>query len=240
MTILIISLALIAIICVIFEDALHINKAKSTLFIGTLSWLLAYVFTINGKSSDFITEKLNENLLEIASLWLFLMSAMTFVAYLNSKNFISNVTQHIMPSHISERSLMMFMGVFAFVFSSLADNVTATLVTLSIVNSLQVNQNEKLKYAALVVFAVNSGGAALITGDVTTLMLFLNGKVSITALFLLIGPALFAVLLLALMFSMTLSHNIIHFKVFQSELNKRDKTIAIIFVSSDMEEILTD
>lgn len=232
MTYLIIFLALAAFICIVFEEALRINKAKSTLFIGTLSWIFAYVFSINGKDSEFITEKLNENLLEIASLWLFLMSAMTFVAYLNSKNFISNITQHVMPSHISERSLMIFMGIFAFIFSSLADNVTATLVSLSIVNSLQVSQDAKLKYAALTVFAVNSGGAALITGDVTTLMLFMNGKVSITALFLLIGPALLAVLILGLLFSLSLSHNIIHFNVSQTTLSQRDKTIAIIFVST--------
>lgn len=65
---LIVSLAVLALLLVIFEEVIHINKAKSTLFLGCLSWLLLYIYPHSGFDHHDITESLNENLLEIASL----------------------------------------------------------------------------------------------------------------------------------------------------------------------------
>lgn len=79
----------------------------------------------------------------------------------------------------------------------MADNITATLVCITVLVSLNLNAEKLLRYIILVVFAVNSGGAALITGDVTTLMIFLAGKVKIADLVLLSIPALSAVLFLS-------------------------------------------
>ena len=76
-------LILLAFVLIVLEDVVHINKAKSTLFLGSLVWILAFVFPEGGHGAAAIQEALNENLLEIATLWLFLMAAMTFVTYLN-------------------------------------------------------------------------------------------------------------------------------------------------------------
>ena len=147
---------------IITEDLIHVNKAKTTLFFGTLCWILAFIFPINQIPASDTTKQLNENLLEIATLWLFLMSAMTFVAYLNSKGFISALVQRILPKSISERGLMFVIAIFAFVFSSFADNVTATLVSIAVVMNLQLEVKKRLKYVTLIIFSVNSGGVSLI------------------------------------------------------------------------------
>jgi Na+/H+ antiporter NhaD/arsenite permease-like protein len=237
MTFLLVALALAALLLVIFEDLIHINKAKTTLFIGTLSWLLVYIFGLNGLSHAEISEKLNENLLEIATLWLFLMSAMTFVAYLNSRGFISNLIQMMLPSSLHERTLMLLLGGFAFLFSSLADNVTATLVSLAVITSLKVKARKRLKYATLVVFAVNSGGVSLITGDVTTLMIFLAGKVSIGSLLLLILPSAFGVLVLAILLSLRMNRRV-YFDTEIRHIDSKDKVIALIFLVTILSTLL--
>ncbi len=230
-------LALAALLSVFFEELIHINKAKTTLFIGTLSWLLAYTFGLDGLPAENITDKLNENLLEIASLWLFLMSAMTFVAYLNSRGFISNIVQHLLPESLHERTLMLLLGVFAFLFSSLADNVTATLVALAVITSLKVEARKRLKYATLVVFAVNSGGVSLITGDVTTLMIFLAGKVTVAKLLMLVLPSACGVLLLALMLSARMKGRV-YFNNDTTAIDGKDKVIALIFLTTILSTLL--
>lgn len=226
---LIVSLAVLALLLVIFEEVIHINKAKSTLFLGCLSWLILYIYPYSGFDHHDITESLNENLLEIASLWLFLMAAMTFVAYLNSRGFISGIVQRFLPSQLTERKLLVILGISAFVFSSLADNVTATLVSVAIITQLKIEVKKRLKYAALVIFAVNSGGVSLITGDVTTLMIFLAGKVSITSLLQLILPALAGVVCLALLLSRGMTKTI-ELDVEIKPLESADKMIAAIFL----------
>jgi len=225
----ILVLVIISFIMIITEDLIHVNKAKTTLFFGTLCWILAFIFPIHGNSSTETNHQLNENLLEIATLWLFLMSAMTFVAYLNSKGFISALVQRILPSNISERGLMFVIAIFAFVFSSFADNVTATLVSIAVVMNLQLDIKKRLKYATLIVFAVNSGGVSLITGDVTTLMIFLEGKVTIGNLLILVIPSFLGVLTLASLLSIKLSGEV-HLTKTRFKIEKADVIIAIIFI----------
>lgn len=230
-------LAIIAFLMVVLEEVIHINKAKSTLFIGTLCWILAYVFPIHGVPASEISEQLNENLLEIATLWLFLMSAMTFVAYLNSKGFISSVVQRLLPGELHERTLMLLLGCFAFIFSSFADNVTATLVSLAVITSLKIEARKRLKYATLIIFAVNSGGVSLITGDVTTLMIFLAGKVSIPNLLLLVGPSLCGVIVLAAMMSVRMRGRV-SFSAETKPIEKTDIIISIIFLATIFSTLL--
>lgn len=225
----IITLVCISLVMIITEDLIHLNKAKTTLFFGTLCWILVFIFPSHPDVASETTEQLNENLLEIATLWLFLMSAMTFVAYLNSKGFISALVQRVLPAAISERGLMFVIAIFAFVFSSFADNVTATLVSIAVVMNLQLEVKKRLKYATLIIFAVNSGGVSLITGDVTTLMIFLEGKVTIANLLILVLPSFLGVLTLASLLSIKLSGEV---KLSQTriKIEKADIIIALIFV----------
>ncbi len=126
---------------------------------------------------------------------------MTFVAYLNKKGMIENIIYLALPKTISEKKLLLFTGFFCFVFSSLADNITATLVSATLILSLDLDLKKRIRFIILVVFAVNSGGVALITGDVTTLMIFLADKVEIISLLTLSIPSFAGVCLLALLLS---------------------------------------
>ena len=197
LTYLLIAFAVLALLGVVFEEVIHINKAKTTLFFGSLSWLVMFMFAGSEELQEHILEKLDHNLLEIATLWLFLMATMTFVAYLNAKGIVQSVVQKMCPAQMSKRSLMLMVALFAMTLSMVCDNVTATLVTLGLVHAFNVDQRTRIKLAVLVVFAVNSGGVALITGDVTTLMIFLSGNVTMPQLLLLWIPAIVGVLVLA-------------------------------------------
>ena len=231
MTTVLLILSFLGFISIVVEDFTKIDKAKTTLFFGTLVWVLYFIAPPNGLDTPQVMESLNENLLEIATLWLFLMAAMTFVAYVSHKGVIDGIVNKVMPTHMSERRLMLLTGLFAFVFSSMADNITATLVCITVLVSLNLNAEKLLRYIILVVFAVNSGGAALITGDVTTLMIFLAGKVKIADLVLLSIPALSAVLFLSFLLSRSLTGEVVLVKR-EIEIAKGDQIIAGLFLAT--------
>ena len=226
----ILFLIVLAFILIIIEDVVHVNKAKTTLFFGTLCWILLFVFPLPGQTLQMIQTELDHNILEIATLWLFLMAAMTFVAYLNSKGFIQTLVHRCMPKTISEKKMMFLVGLFAFFFSSISDNITATLISLAVIMSLKLDVKKRIKYATLIIFAVNSGGVSLITGDVTTLMIFLANKVSIGNLLLLILPAAISVLLLAVMLSIGMNGTLTFEATNPRRIEKTDITIAVIFL----------
>ncbi|TVT34784.1 sodium:proton antiporter NhaD [Marinobacter vinifirmus] len=226
-----IAVAVLALLGVIFEEVIHVNKAKTTLFFGTLSWVLLFLFSVSPDETAAVSAGLSESIAEIAGLWLFLVAAMTFVAYLNKKGMIENMIYLIMPRKVTERRLLFLTGLFCFVFSSLADNITATLVSCSLILSLNLELKKRLQFIVLVVFAVNSGGVSLITGDVTTLMIFLADKVEILTLLTLAIPASITVFVLAVFLSGGLSGTVT-LQASSNEVRKVDVIIAILFLAT--------
>lgn len=237
--IVLIALALIALAGVILEDIIHVNKAKTTLFFGTFSWVLLFLFAESDEETAMISTGLSESIAEIAGLWLFLVAAMTFVAYLNKKGLIENMIYLIMPRKVTERRLLFLTGLFCFVFSSLADNITATLVSCSLILSLNLELKKRLQFAVLVVFAVNSGGVSLITGDVTTLMIFLAGKVEILTLLTLAVPAAITVFILALFLSRGLDGTVT-MKASSTSVRTVDAIIAGLFLLTILATIVSN
>lgn len=227
--IILVGIAVLALVGVIFEEVIHINKAKTTLFLGTLSWMILFVNANKGPDLERVDHALFHNITEISTLWLFLVAAMTFVAYLNRKGLIEKMLNLIMPAQISLKKLLFVTAIFSFCFSSLADNITATLVSIALVLSLSLPLNQTLRFAVLVVFSVNSGGVSLITGDVTTLMIFMQDKVTITQLLLLLGPSFVAVMVLATLLSFGLSGNV-KIRKTRHDTNTIDYVIAAIFI----------
>lgn len=228
---LLIALAIAGLLSVIFEEVIHINKAQSVLFFGTISWVLLFIFSEDPATHEQVMAGLAHNITEIASLWLFLVSTMTFVAYLNKKNLVETVVYRILPKRISERGLLILIGCFSFVFSSFVDNVTATLVLMALILSLNMPLAKTLRFATVAVFAVNSGGVAMITGDVTTLMIFLAGKVNIVDLLILSIPAFSAVVVLALLLSRSLDGQVV-IEHKTTQLAKVDVLIAATFLTT--------
>ena len=236
--ILLLVMAVVAFFGVVLEEVIHVNKAKVVLLFGALSWMVLFIAAPDEAMRARVQGALNENITDIASLWLFLLATMTFVAYLNKKGLIENIIYRILPGRITERKLLFLTGVFCFVFSSIADNITATLVSVALVLSLNLELRKMLRFATLVVFAVNSGGVSMITGDVTTLMIFMADKVEITNLLLLSLPALLAVLLLAALLSVGLNNEVVIEKNALHELRGVDKLIGALFLLTIIATIL--
>ncbi len=235
-----IGLAVVALLGVVLEDVIHVNKAKVTLFLGTFSWVLLYVFHSNTpEQGEAVARGFEENVAEIASLWLFLVAAMTFVAYLNKKGMIENVINLFMPKRISERALLFLTAIFCFIFSSLADNITATLVSVTLILSLNLSTKKTVRFATLVVFAVNSGGVSLITGDVTTLMIFLEDKVDILDLMMLSAPAFIAVMLLAVLLSRGMKETV-EISITRNEVRSVDLLIGAAFLCTIVSTIVAN
>ncbi len=232
-----VSLALVGLLAVVLEEVIHVNKAQVVLFLGALSWVLLFMFTPDVAHHERVQAGLEENIAEIASLWLFLLAAMTFVAYLNKKGLIESVIYKLLPRQISERKLLLLAALFAFAFSSLADNITATLISVALILSLRLPAKKTLRFATVMVFSVNSGGVAMITGDVTTLMIFLAGKVSITNLLLLSAPALLAVLVLAALLARPLNA-VATIDRQPTDVQRVDVVIAVVFLLTILSTIL--
>ncbi len=133
-----------------------------------------------GMSLDDKTHLMEETLLhhlgKTAEILVFLIGAMTIVEIIDYFNGFS-VFQNIINFKTKKAILWVF-TVLAFVLSAIIDNLTATIVLISILQKVVSDKKLRIWYAALIVIAANAGGAWSPIGDVTTTMLWIGKKVT--------------------------------------------------------------
>lgn len=187
------------------EEKLHLRKSKPVMVAAGLIWVLvAIAFHQEGRGPE-VAEKLRHVLLEFAELFLFLLSAMSFVNTMVERNVFEALRTRLMASRLSVRGIFWITGAAAFCLSPIADNLTTALVMGTVVLST-LGQNKKVAAGALVsvVVAANAGGAFSPFGDITTLMIWQKGVVEFTQFFALFIPALVNWLVPAAIISLTL------------------------------------
>ena len=107
---------------------------------------------------------------------IFLVGAMTIVEIIDHFNGFSTIKRFIQTNKKSK--LLWIMCILAFILSAIIDNLTATIVLITILRKLVVDNKERIWFAGLIIIAANAGGAWSPIGDVTTTMLWMGEKVS--------------------------------------------------------------
>jgi len=124
---------------------------------------------------------------------IFLIGAMTIVEIIDHFNGFSTIKRFIQTNKKSK--LLWIMCILAFILSAIIDNLTATIVLITILRKLVVDNKERIWFAGLIIIAANAGGAWSPIGDVTTTMLWMGEKVSTLELIkLLVAPSLVCML----------------------------------------------
>ena len=106
----------------------------------------------------------------------FLVGAMTIVEIIDNFNGFSTIKNFIRTNN--KRTLLWIVGILAFILSAIIDNLTATIVLITILRKLVSDNKTRIWYAGLIIISANAGGAWSPIGDVTTTMLWMGDKVS--------------------------------------------------------------
>lgn len=155
------------------EHPLKVNKSASALIGAGLLWTLYAVATGDAHK---VGENLGESLMGTAQIVFFLMGAMTIVEVVDAHNGFEVITSRIKTTRLS--SLMWIVGFVSFFLSAILDNLTTTIVMVSLVKKLLGKRDDRLFFAGIIVIAANAGGAWSPIGDVTTTMLWIGGQIT--------------------------------------------------------------
>lgn len=169
----IVAIFVIGYLFITLEHAFQINKAATALLIGVLCWT---VYATQMADAHLVSEQLTHHLSEISAILFFLLGAMTIVEIIDLHDGFEVIVSRIKTN--SSRKLIWILGILAFVLSAILDNLTTTIVLVSLLRKLVPNKTERMFYAGLVVIAANAGGAFTPIGDVTTTMLWIGGQVT--------------------------------------------------------------
>lgn len=249
MAILIISIFVIGYILIAMEHKTKIDKLIPALFMMTQCWAFislnldnitdwfdpstsSLVSDFGSLDSETKRGFLNNTLLhhfgDTVEILIFLMGAMTIVAMIDDfKGF--NAIKNLINT-IDKTKLLYIFSALAFGLSAVIDNLTATIVLITILQRLVPNRIERRWFAGMIIIAANSGGAWTPIGDVTTTMLWMANKVTTGSLVTHVAlPSVVSAIVPILIAS--------RFKVFRGNLrttysiadDKQDKTAIFMF-----------
>lgn len=196
----IILLFVLGYLAIALEHQIHINKAASAILTGVLCWTL-YAMNyetlvptkafenwhamhggqeaeggVDPKLHFLVDGQLSHLFSETAGILFFLIGAMTIVELVDAHEGFSLITRYVKSK--SKVSLLWVIGICTFFLSSVLDNLTTTIVMISVLRKLVADRELRLLYVGIVVVAANAGGAWTVIGDVTTTMIWMKHKIS--------------------------------------------------------------
>lgn len=183
-----IAIFVLGYIGIIFEEVFEFNKAAIALLMNTGMWIVYgdYFNSADGVASESVLEQLKEQLSEVSDICFFLLAASTIVEVVDAHQGFKVVTNLITTK--SKKTLFWVIGFLTFFLSAILNNLTVTIVMVSLLRKLVPNEDDRRLFGAMVVVAANAGGVWTPIGDVTTTMLWINNNLStvptVTELFL--------------------------------------------------------
>jgi Na+/H+ antiporter NhaD/arsenite permease-like protein len=168
---------IIAYAVIALEHPLKVNKSATALIGAGLLWT---IYAMSSGDHELVGKQLGESLMGTAQIIFFLMGAMTIVEVVDAHNGFEVITSRIRTTRLS--SLMWLVGFVTFFLSAVLDNLTTTIVMISLMKKLLDNHDDRLFFAGMIVVAANAGGAWTPIGDVTTTMLWIGGQITTLAI----------------------------------------------------------
>ena len=163
----------LAYLAIALEHPLKVNKSATALLGAGLLWT---VYALSGTDPQIVSTQLGDSLMGTAQIVFFLMGAMTIVEVVDAHNGFEVITSRIKTTKLS--TLMWMVGFVSFFLSAILDNLTTTIVMVSLMKKLLDQREDRLFFAGIIVIAANAGGAWTPIGDVTTTMLWIGGQIT--------------------------------------------------------------
>jgi NhaD family Na+/H+ antiporter len=173
MTTLILIIFILGYLGIAFEHKLQINKAATAMVTGVLCWTVFILFSDN---KEFVNEQLSHHLGNISQILFFLLGAMTIVELIDAHDGFEVITRRIKTT--DKRKILWVISIISFFLSALLDNLTTTIVMVSLIRKLIADQKDRWLLAGMIVIAANAGGAWSPIGDVTTTMLWIGNQIT--------------------------------------------------------------
>lgn len=169
----IIAAFIIGYLAIALEHSININKAATALVTGIVCWT---IFILYSNDTEAVVSELTHHLGELSQILFFLLGAMTIVELIDAHDGFEIITKRITTKN--KKKLIWIISLLTFFLSAVLDNLTTTIVMVSLVRKLMVDKKDRLMFTGAIVIAANAGGAWSPIGDVTTTMLWIGGQIT--------------------------------------------------------------
>ncbi len=174
----------------VIEEFTHLRKSKPVILAAGMIWaIIAYEYA-TASVPHATEEAVRHFLTEFAELFLFLLTAMTYVNAMSERRVFAALRSWLVNRQYSYRKLFWITGILAFFLSPVIDNLTTALVMCAVLLAVGKDNTKFVSIGCVnIVVAANAGGAFSPFGDITTLMVWQRGVVGFETFFALFIPS---------------------------------------------------
>ena len=175
---------------VISEEYTHLRKSKPVILGAGVIWILIALQYRHAGDTHVVEEAVFEFTTEFAQLFLFLLTAMTYVNAMTERNVFEALRGWLLRRNLGYRAMFWITGVLSFFLSPVIDNLTTSLVMCAVVMAVGQGNARFIALSCInIVVAANAGGAFSPFGDITTLMVWQRGLIDFGTFFALFIPS---------------------------------------------------
>ena len=198
MTLIIVTMLIIAYVLIATGHLTGVNKAAIAMFLGTVGWVV-YVcwgadFVMDQHPNDYMewlsgNQATSESVKyfiedhvflkyvgEAAAIVMFLLATMSIVELLSNNGCFDFITEWIRTRN--SKRLLWTITLATFILSANLDNLTTTTMMLVIMHNILQNSRQRMYVGSAIVLAANCGGCFTVIGDPIGLILWGDGAVT--------------------------------------------------------------
>lgn len=223
----------LAYVLVIGEEYTHLRKSKPVVLAAGLIWALLAFEYADAESPHIVEQAVEHFLVEFAQLFLFLLTAMTYVNAMTERNVFNKLRAWLVARGFSFRTIFWITGVLSFFLSPLIDNLTTALVMCAVVLTIGKDQPRFVAVACInIVVAANAGGAFSPFGDITTLMVWQRGLIEFGTFLALFLPSVVNFVVPAVLMSFAVPKEVAPPDTNNVQLRRGAKRIVLLFIAT--------
>lgn len=190
---------IVGILCIAFEDKIKINKGAISLTMCVVLWSMLLFnqaggmvsddfvkfvqnhksmtnMTVTEQAQEYVSNALTMNLGDVSGTLFFLLCTMLIIDTVDKYGGFKAITRYLCSSN--KRVLLWKIAFASFFFSALLDNIGASIIVIAVLRKIVPNNIDRIKYACMAIICCNAGGSWSPIGDVTTLLLWTNGRLT--------------------------------------------------------------
>ena len=215
MTLVILTILVLAYVLIATENVTKVNRAAVAIFAGTVGWVLFVCFGMDFVTSEHMADYsrflhlgdadststtvkyyISRNIFlpwvgRAAEIVLFLLATMTIVEILSNNGCFDFVRQLLRTR--SSKKMLWTLAIVTFLISINLDNLTTTVMMLTMMHAIIPSRRQRMIYGSAILLAANCGGALTVIGNPEGLVLWNSGAVTATVFsFSLLLPCLAA------------------------------------------------
>jgi Na+/H+ antiporter NhaD/arsenite permease-like protein len=158
------------VIAIAFEDKIRVNKAAVAVGLSIILWTMLI-------ETENVDQSVINSLGNVSTTLFFVLASMAIIEIVDSHGAFNVILSLIKTRN--KRKLLWIFSFLTFTFSAVLGNLATVIIMVTLIRRMVIYKEDRLIFSSMIIIAANAGGSWSPIGDVTTLILWTGGNITV-------------------------------------------------------------